>query len=165
MSDDLKCPCCSDKNYADCCEAVIKGTKKAATPEELMRARYAAYAKGEIDFIVDSTHSCQREANDREELRRWSENSEWLGLQILNTEKGGPEDNTGFVEFIATYIDRGVKMEHHEYSEFRRENGEWFFYDGKIVGQKPFVREQPRVGRNDACPCGSGKKFKKCCGK
>ena len=28
----------------------------------------------------------------------------------------------------------------------------------------PFVREQPKVGRNDPCPCGSGKKFKKCCG-
>jgi uncharacterized protein YecA (UPF0149 family) len=27
------------------------------------------------------------------------------------------------------------------------------------------VRDMPRVGRNDPCPCGSGKKFKKCCGK
>jgi hypothetical protein len=29
----------------------------------------------------------------------------------------------------------------------------------------PFVREGPKVGRNDPCPCGSGKKYKKCCGK
>lgn len=29
--------------------------------------------------------------------------------------------------------------------------------------KKPFVREEPRVGRNDPCPCGSGKKYKKCC--
>jgi uncharacterized protein len=28
----------------------------------------------------------------------------------------------------------------------------------------PFRREAPRVGRNDLCPCGSGKKYKKCCG-
>jgi hypothetical protein len=28
-----------------------------------------------------------------------------------------------------------------------------------------FRREEPRVGRNDPCPCGSGKKYKKCCGK
>jgi preprotein translocase subunit SecA len=27
----------------------------------------------------------------------------------------------------------------------------------------PFVREVPKVGRNDLCPCGSGKKYKKCC--
>jgi len=30
---------------------------------------------------------------------------------------------------------------------------------------KPVVREAPKTGRNDPCPCGSGKKFKKCCGK
>lgn len=30
--------------------------------------------------------------------------------------------------------------------------------------QKPFVREGPKVGRNDPCPCGSGRKYKKCCG-
>lgn len=29
----------------------------------------------------------------------------------------------------------------------------------------PFVREEPKVGRNDPCPCGSGNKYKKCCGK
>ncbi len=29
---------------------------------------------------------------------------------------------------------------------------------------QPIVREQPKVGRNDPCPCGSGKKYKKCCG-
>ena len=29
----------------------------------------------------------------------------------------------------------------------------------------PIVNQQPKVGRNDPCPCGSGKKFKKCCGK
>lgn len=28
----------------------------------------------------------------------------------------------------------------------------------------PFTREEVKVGRNDPCPCGSGKKFKKCCG-
>jgi len=28
-----------------------------------------------------------------------------------------------------------------------------------------FKREEPKVGRNDACPCGSGRKYKKCCGK
>ena len=34
-----------------------------------------------------------------------------------------------------------------------------------IDPNKPVVRETPRVGRNDPCPCGSGKKFKQCCGK
>ena len=30
--------------------------------------------------------------------------------------------------------------------------------------QVPMQRGQPKVGRNDLCPCGSGKKFKQCCG-
>lgn len=29
---------------------------------------------------------------------------------------------------------------------------------------KPITREAPKIGRNDPCSCGSGKKFKKCCG-
>ena len=32
---------------------------------------------------------------------------------------------------------------------------------GKV---KTVVRDQPKVGRNDPCPCGSGKKYKKCHG-
>ena len=39
----------------------------------------------------------------------------------------------------------------------------------KVVAEsddmEPYVRMQPKVGRNDPCPCGSGKKYKKCCGK
>ncbi len=37
--------------------------------------------------------------------------------------------------------------------------------DFRLGGQRaPALREAPKVGRNDPCPCGSGKKFKKCCG-
>ena len=163
--DSEKCPCMSGKAYAECCEPVIKGTRKAATPEELMRSRYSAYAKAEIDHIIDSTHKTQRDNNDREEIRKWAEKSRWNGLEILRTEAGGPQDDSGIVEFIARYSDRGVNLEHHEIAEFRKENGEWFFYDGKMVPQAPYVRNGEKVGRNDPCPCGSGKKYKKCCGK
>lgn len=31
--------------------------------------------------------------------------------------------------------------------------------------ETPYVRMEKKVGRNDPCPCGSGKKYKKCCGK
>lgn len=30
---------------------------------------------------------------------------------------------------------------------------------------QPMVREYPKIGRNEKCPCGSDKKYKKCCGK
>ncbi|MGN1324764.1 MAG: SEC-C metal-binding domain-containing protein, partial [Candidatus Spyradenecus sp.] len=56
-------------------------------------------------------------------------------------------------------------FEHHERSLFKRVDGQWKFIDGELVKPKPIVNEQPRPGRNDPCPCGSGKKYKKCCGK
>jgi len=37
-------------------------------------------------------------------------------------------------------------------------------HDHEHAGPRPFVRDQPKTGRNDPCLCGSGKKFKKCCG-
>ncbi len=154
------CPCGSGKNYDDCCKPVICGERKAATPEELMRARYSAYVKTEVDFIVNSTHPEKRPENDRKEIENWSKSAGWMGLQILKTQNEAPQ-----VEFIATYADHGVKLEHHELAEFRKENDEWFFYDGVLAAQHPFVRVDPKIGRNDPCPCGSGKKYKKCCGK
>ena len=48
-------------------------------------------------------------------------------------------------------------------SQFVRENNQWYYVDGK--GQEPVRRESPKVGRNDPCTCGSGKKYKKCCGR
>ena len=163
--DNGKCPCCSGKEYKDCCEGIIKGTRPAATPEELMRARYSAYAKTEVEFILSSTHSSQRDNNDPEEIRRWSEKSVWKGLEILRTDKGGAEDKEGTVEFIARYSDEGTDLEHHEIATFVKEGGEWSFLDGKMVGQIPYKREEEKIGRNDPCPCGSGKKYKKCCGR
>ena len=126
------CPCGSGRSYAECCEKIIKGTP-AETPEALMRARYRAYAKGEIDFIMESIHSSQRDGNDREDIRRWSQNSEWNGLEIIRTEKGGPDDEEGVVEFRALYTANGEFCNHHERSTVVRENGEWRFSDGDFV--------------------------------
>lgn len=35
----------------------------------------------------------------------------------------------------------------------------------KYLSRTPYVREAPKIGRNETCPCGSGKKYKYCCGK
>ncbi|MGZ8153886.1 MAG: SEC-C metal-binding domain-containing protein [Burkholderiales bacterium] len=35
--------------------------------------------------------------------------------------------------------------------------------DGDVFSDEPYVRPTPKIGRNDPCPCGSGKKYKKCC--
>ena len=158
-----KCPCCSGKLYSECCEPIIKGTRKAGNPEEVMRARYSAYAKAEIDYLVDSTESSQRKDLDKQEMRDWAERSKWLGLEIISAP--APEGTRGEVEFIARYEDHDTPLEHHELAEFRKVDGDWFFYDGKLVKQKPYIRSSAKIERNAPCPCGSGKKYKKCCGR
>ena len=56
-------------------------------------------------------------------------------------------------------------QEHHEVSLFRKIDGTWLYSGGKEVGPAQFKRDAPKKGRNELCPCGSGKKYKKCCGK
>ena len=165
MKSEDTCPCNSGKTYGECCEPIIKGTVKAETPEALMRARYSAYVSGEVLFLRDSsTAEVQEELNEKAS-RLWSKAAEWHGLEILSTEGGGPGDDKGVVEFRALYTANGEFCNHHEVSRFVREADGWKFADGDLVGEKPVVREEPKVGRNDPCPCGSGKKYKKCCGK
>lgn len=88
-----------------------------------------------------------------------------MGLEIVETEGGADSDQEGVVEFIATYKDRSLVRRHHERSQFLRHDGQWYFVDGEMVAPETEVHQSPKVGRNDPCPCGSGKKFKKCCGK
>jgi len=160
-----ECPCCSGLTYAECCEPVIRGEKNPETPEQVMRARYSAYARTEIDYLEDSTHVDGREDFDKASSRTWSENADWEKLEIVRTQGGGPDDNQGFVEFIARFVQKDIKQKHHEVAEFKKEGDRWFFLDGQPVTPEPYKRETPKVGRNNPCPCGSGKKYKKCCAK
>jgi SEC-C motif-containing protein len=156
------CPCGSGKSYSGCCEPIINGALQSETAEELMRARYSAFVTHAIDFIVDSTHTRTRNEIDLDFIREWSETSTWHGLQILETKD--VDDNKAFVSFEARFTQKGEEHNHREKSLFERENGEWRFVTGDEL-KNPTVRyETPRPGRNDPCPCGSGKKYKKCHG-
>lgn len=157
------CPCGSGAAYPACCGRYIEGGERAPTAEALMRSRYTAYAIAEIDYITETHDPKTRKTHDPEQARAWAEGSEWLGLEILETEGGGPDDGEGAVEFVARYRNDEGEQEHRERSWFSRRNGVWYFNDGKPVGPKPIRHESPKVGRNDPCPCGSGKKHKKCC--
>ncbi|MBS4095807.1 MAG: SEC-C domain-containing protein [Sulfuricella sp.] len=42
--------------------------------------------------------------------------------------------------------------------------GDIYRFMQSLKSSEPVRREAPKVGRNDPCPCGSGKKFKQCCG-
>ncbi len=130
-----------------------------------MRARYAAYAVKAFDFLKSSGGPKVQEEFDEAATKSWAEKAVWEGLEILSTEGGGEKDSEGVVEFIAHYSSEEQKVEHHERAIFQRLGGEWKFIDGVMQGVQPYRREQPKIGRNDPCPCGSGKKYKKCCGK
>jgi SEC-C motif-containing protein len=157
------CPCGTAKPYSQCCEPLIRGEQQALTPEALMRARYSAYAKTEVDFIIASTHPDKQEDLSAEGIQCWSERSTWHDLEIVATEGGESDDQTGIIEFIAHYTEKNTKKKHHERAQFERVEGIWYFSDGVPVTPKQFIRQQPKVGRNDPCPCGSEKKYKKCC--
>jgi SEC-C motif-containing protein len=157
------CYCGSGITYAECCEPIIGGKHIAETAEQLMRARYSAYVGAQMDFVFETTHPDHRQDYDHAGTREWAESSEWLGLEIVGTRKGGAADEQGEVEFIARFNEKGAPREHHENAQFKKENGQWYFTDGSMVKPKPILVN--KIGRNDPCTCGSGLKYKKCCGK
>lgn len=159
------CPCGSSLPFAECCEPVIDRLRPAATAEQLMRSRYSAYVKCRIDYLRMSLHPDHREDFDEKGTRQWAESSQWHGLEIVETRNGGPEDTEGQVEFKVSFTQDGTRMTHHELGSFVKVDGIWYFETGEAVMPKPVVRSSPKTGRNAPCPCGSGLKFKKCCGK
>jgi len=118
---------------------------------------------GNIEYLYKTSGPRVRKEFDAENSKKWAESARWNGIEIVAATGGGENDETGRVEFIAHYAVKDADFKHHERAEFAKLDGEWHFMDGKIFGTDPFRREQPKVGRNDVCPCGSGKKYKKCC--
>ncbi len=159
------CPCCSELPFDQCCGPILDGSAKAESPERIMRARYTAYTLVNTDYLLASLHPDARDGFDLDSVRQWAEAADWQGLEIVACEGGGPEDEDGSVEFIAHYRVKDQEQVHHELAQFEKQDGAWFFADGAMMAPKPFVRETPKVGRNDPCSCGSGRKYKKCCGK
>lgn len=156
------CPCGSGSTFNECCEPIINSTRESETAEQLMRARYSAFVTGAIDFIVSSTHSRTQKEIDMTFIREWSQSSTWHGLEIL--ESKDIDENKAIVSFEARYTQNGQEQRHREKSLFEREDGQWRFVTGDEL-KSPTVRyETPKPGRNDPCPCGSGKKYKKCHG-
>ncbi|MBK3735483.1 SEC-C motif-containing protein [Azospirillum brasilense] len=156
-----ECPCRSGKPLDACCGPYLDGSAPAPTAEALMRSRYSAFACGKIDYLQETLLPETREDFDRKEIETWAANSQWTGLEVRATEAGRAEDEEGVVEFVAHFTMNGKPQKHHETSRFAKRDGRWYYVDGTL-GARP--RSGPKVGRNDPCTCGSGKKYKKCCG-
>jgi SEC-C motif-containing protein len=121
-----------------------------------MRSRYSAFALGNAAYIAHSWHP----DTAPHELHLEASPS-WCALEILTTEEGGENDRKGMVEFKAHYMNGGKSVAIHEVSRFVKEKGRWYYVDGDIMTND--ATKAPKTGRNEPCPCGSGKKFKKCC--
>jgi SEC-C motif-containing protein len=161
----VTCHCGKGASFETCCAPLLKGEKKAKTAEELMRSRYSAFVEANIDYIMDTHHPETVKDIDRDGTLEWAKESEWLGMEILETEAGGETDSEGRVDFCASYKLKGSQVDHRESALFKKENDTWYFVDGSQIAGPPVRREGPKLGRNDPCTCGSGKKYKKCCGK
>ena len=158
------CPCGSGAEFESCCGRYLSGAQLAPTAEALMRSRYSAFARNDTAYIDRTWDLATKSPADKGGADESSEAVEWLGLEVKATRAGGPEDSQGMVEFVARCRVNGVDGQLHEVSRFRKEGGAWLYVDGEFVEPGTAIRSAPKVGRNDPCPCGSGKKFKKCCG-
>ncbi|WP_299686457.1 YchJ family protein [uncultured Vibrio sp.] len=171
------CPCGSANTYQHCCEPAHLDHHTVTTPEQLMRSRYTAHVLGLVDYVVATYHpNCNAQAQKQGITE--SIDCDWAGLEVINTTVGSHQDE-GFVEFKAYFNEDGAQYCMQERSRFVRENGLWFYIDGEFPEQENEHEEltepeiDPRlnqtvksfkIGRNDPCICGSGKKYKKCCG-
>lgn len=147
------CPCGNVLEYSLCCQRYLSGAENASTPLQLMRSRYTAFVNKDADYLVATWHPDRNPQAFRHELEQGFAGTEWLGLTIFATEDGRSADE-GFVSFVARFRDKEKSGAIIERSRFLKQNGRWFYIDGT----------RPEIGRNAPCPCGSGKKFKKCCG-
>jgi SEC-C motif-containing protein len=147
------CFCCSDIPFSECCEPILQDHAKALTPEMLMRSRYTAYVLENESYLLATWAPSTRPAALSLEENR----VKWLKLTILSSSEDRLVDNTGKVEFSANFLQEDQLCKLHETSNFRRDAGLWYYVDGDAnISRK-------KIGRNGLCPCGSGKKFKRCC--
>lgn len=156
------CPCGSGAAFDACCQPILADTP-ALTAEALLRSRYSAFVTGNLAHI-ENTHAPEIRASfDRSHAQTMIDTVDWQGLEIIVVTDGGAGQNTGQVEFRTRFNKDGQDLVHHELASFRRDDGRWLYVAGK-VNPRAEPRRVVQIGRNDPCPCGSGKKYKKCCG-
>ncbi|MRX42373.1 YchJ family protein [Agromyces kandeliae] len=121
-TDDARCPCGSGGTYGDCCGPLLAGGA-APTAVQLMRSRYTAFVVGDAAYLLATWHPSTRpERLDLDpELR-------WRSLEIVRTERGGPLDREGVVEFAARYAHGAERGVQRESSRFVRED-RWRYLD------------------------------------
>ena len=150
----MTCECGKEAPFKDCCGRFLGGSANPQTCEELVRSRFVAFGLGNFDYIeATQVDPLPEEVRERRV-------PEWESLEIVSLEEGGSDDETGVVQFDAYYKSH-VRRVHKETSRFVRVDGEWRYKDGDI---QDLEAPRKKIGRNHPCPCGSGRKYKRCCG-
>jgi SEC-C motif domain protein len=153
------CPCGSGKPFGDCCEPILTGQRQAATAEELMRARFTAHVVHDFGFLHRTYQPTSQtpfvESPDKPMTL-------WTRL-VVHQHAPGIAPDTSTVDFSAYGTEEGQELVLHEKAEFVRQHGAWIYSRSLREGPAPFKASAPKPGRNDPCPCGSGKKYKHCC--
>lgn len=121
-----------------------------------MRSRYSAFCHKNIDYLVLTLDPEKCHPLDRETLARTMASTQWLGLKIIDVSFSGRDRGT--VEFVAFFEQDGEFGQLHERSYFLQKDNLWFYREGDVLAPVALTR-------NQACVCGSGKKFKRCHGK
>lgn len=94
-----------------------------------MRSRFEAFRRGDAAWLLRTWHPSTRPA----ELDL-TDNPRWRGLQVIDAVGGGVGEAAGMVEFRATFLaDGGGVGILHERSRFVREDGRWFYVDGRVT--------------------------------
>ncbi|MEU8349042.1 MULTISPECIES: YchJ family protein [unclassified Streptomyces] len=119
------CPCGLPAAYEDCCGRLHRGEARAATPEELMRSRYTAFALHDEPYLLRTWHPRTRPPGIG-----FDPALRWQRLDILGSTGGGPFHGAGTVEFRAHYTHGGRPGSQHENSRFTRHEGDWVYVDG-----------------------------------
>ena len=154
-----QCLCGSMLSYADCCGLYHRGEKIPATAEQLMRSRFTAYAMHNEAYLKQTWETSKRPID----IDFSKETAQWQRLEIVTLKKGGAHDEKGIVEFKAYYLLDGEECVMNEMSRFKKVAGRWFYLDG-VVKSLGKINATLQQGKNALCRCGSGKKFKRCCG-
>jgi len=126
----------------------------------LLPAVEKAFAEG----ICDPAYSCFEDIATSAKLAGFSDNFSGSGLHLI-------DDVITETESWACF---DPDYDHENQDAECSESEPWeipeYFSDQPLTAYRPpvlvspHVRESPKIGRNDPCPCGSGKKYKKCCG-
>lgn len=136
FSPNLKCPCTSGFKYKKCCMVFHKGAK-AKDALELMKSRYSAYAAGVPKYIIDTTHTLNKDYSQdkeawRNSIKEFCNEVEFEGLEILEFIDGKDE---AYVTFKAKMSQDGADISFTEKSKFIKEYGRWLYLSGEFIDE------------------------------